>query len=188
MPTNIALNLHTDRGAIHANDINGPIVATTQIGDIELKNIGNTITAQTEESGIIRIEKAQGNVKAITNIGDIFITDASKSIIANAQKKGNIYTTCTEVPPTSKIALNSDVKGTITLTLPSTVNATVQGKTARGRFTSDHYITIKPFTTKLNKYTRKELERQIDGIIGTGEADIRVSSNGDIKLRETKTT
>lgn len=188
VPTHIALNLHTDRGVIRVNDVNGPVVATTQIGNIELKNVGNTITAQTEENGSIHIEKAQGNIKATTNKGDIMIADASKSIIANTQK-GNIITTCSEVPPTSKIVLNSEASGGITLALPSTVNATLQGKTTRGRLTSDHYVTIKPFTTKLTKHTRREFERQVDGILGTGEADIRVSSNnGNIKIIETKTT
>lgn len=187
VPTHITLNLHTDRGMIRVNDVNGPVVATTQMGNIELKNVGNTITAQTEEAGSIRIEKAQGNIKATVNKGDIFIADASKSIIATTQK-GNIFTSCCEVPPTSKINLNSEVSGTVTLALPSTVNATLQGKTTKGRLTSDHYITMKPFTTKLTKHTRRELEKQVDGILGTGEADIRVSCSGHIKILETKTT
>lgn len=187
VPTNITLNLHTDRGIIRVNDVNGPVVATTQIGNIELKNVGNTITVQTEENGSIRIEKAQGNIKATVNKGDIFIAEASKSIIATTQK-GNIFTSCCEVPPTSKIALNSEVSGTVTLALPTTVNATLQGKTTKGRLTSDHYITMKPFTTKLTKHTRRELEKQVDGILGTGEADIRVSCSGHIKILETKTT
>ncbi len=187
VPNHIALNLHTDRGIIRVNDVNGPVIATTQLGNIELKNVGNTITAQTEENGAIHIEKAQGNIKATTNKGDIVIADASKSIIATTQK-GNIITSCCEVPPTSKIVLNTEATGGITLALPSTVNATLQGKTTRGRLTSDHYVTIKPFTTKLTKHTRRELERQVDGILGTGEADIRVSSNnGNIKIVETKT-
>ncbi len=189
VPTNIALNLHTDRGLIRVHDVNGTVVATTQIGNIELKNVGNTITAQIEENGEINIEKAHGNIKATTNKkGNITIADANKSIIATTQK-GNICTSCLEVPPTSKIVLNSQASGDIKLSLPSTVNATLQGKTTRGRLTSDHYVTIKPFTTKLTKHTRRELERQVDGIIGTGEADIRVSSNhGNIKILETKTT
>jgi hypothetical protein len=188
VPNNITLNLHTDRGIIRVNDVNGAIIATTQLGNIELKNIGNTITAQTEEQGTILIEKAQGNIKATTNKGDITITDASKSIIATTQK-GNITTACTEVPATSKIVLNSQASGGIMLALPSTVNATLQGKTAHGKLTSDHYVTIKPYTTKLGKAARREFEKQVDGILGTGEAEIHVTSNhGNIKIIETKTT
>lgn len=187
VPNHIALNLHTDQGIIRVHDVNGPVIATTQNGNIELKNVGNTITAQTEENGSIVIEKAQGNIKATTNKGDILISDANKSIIATTQK-GNIITACTDVPPTSRIILNSESSGAITLSLPSTINATLQGRTARGNLTSSIPVTIKPFTTTLTKHTRKELAKQVDGILGTGEADIRVSSNnGNIKILETKT-
>lgn len=186
VPSEIALNLHTDRGNIKIHDVHGQVVANTQFGDIDIKNVSNIVTAQTEENGSINIEKALGNVKATTNKGNISITDAAQSIIASTTK-GHITTACTQVPSTSKIVLNSESSGSITLAMPSSVNATLQGKTAKGRLTSDHYITLKPITTKLTSQTRKELARQVDGILGTGEADIRLSSNsGNIKITQTK--
>lgn len=186
VPSEIALNLHTDRGNIKIHDIHGQVVANTQFGDIDIKNVSNTVTAQTEENGTINIEKALGNVKATTNKGNICVTDAAQSVIASTNK-GHITTACTQVPSTSRIVLNSESSGSITLAMPSSVNATLQGKTAKGRLTSEHYVTLKPITTQLTSKTRKELARQVDGIIGTGEADVRLSSNsGNIKITQTK--
>ncbi len=188
IPTHVTLKLHTERGQITVHDVNSAVTANTINGPIELKNINNTIVAQTQESGAILIDSATGNIKASTNKGDIRINEATKSILAST-KKGNIITACNAVPSTSKIVLNSESQGAITLALPSSVNATLQGKTIKGRLTSDHYVTIKPFTTKLNKQTRRDFERQVDGVMGTGEADIRLTSNsGNIKILETKTT
>ncbi len=186
VPAHVTLNLHTERGNIHVQDVNGAVTVSTINGNIDLKNVTNTIIAQSDEVGSILIDTAKGNVKATTNKGDIKIVDAAKSVLATA-KKGNIITACNEVPSTSKIVLNSEFQGGITLALPTSVNATLQGKTMKGRLTSDHYVTIKPFTTKLNRQTRRDFERQVDGVIGTGEADIRLTSNsGNIKILETK--
>ena len=188
VPHHTSLNLHTNRGKIYVDDINGRIAASTVHGPIQLSNIGGNITVKTEETGPIYIDKARGTIKAASHKGNIIINDAMKSIIANTQR-GDIITECQSVPSNGRIILNSESTGAITLALPSTVNATLQGKTSRGRLTSDHYITIKPFTTKLTKQTRKELEKQVDGILGTGEADIRLTSNnGNIQILETKTT
>lgn len=188
VPAQTKLQLNADNGTIKVNDTKGEVTATTLNGDIEIRNTTNTITAQTEENGTITISNAQGNIKAITNKGNISIHGARKSIIATTQK-GNIFTDCINVPATSCIVLNAESSGAIDLQLPSSVNATLHGKTAKGRLTSDHYITLKPFTTKLTRQTRKEFEKQVNGIIGTGEADIRITSNnGNIRILETQTS
>ena len=186
VPAQTKLQLNTDNGSIKVNDAKGEIVATTLNGDIEIHNTSNTITAQTEDSGAITIVNAQGNIKATTNKGNITIQEARKSIIATTQN-GNIITDCAQVPSTSRIVLNAESSGAIDLKLPSSVNASVHGKTNKGRLTSDHFITLKPLTTQLTRQTRRELEKQVDGILGTGEADIRImSKNGNIRILETK--
>ncbi len=188
VPTHVKLNLSTDTGTITIQDVNGPIVANTINGNIDIKNTTNTITAKTETAGNIAITHAKGNIVASTNKGDITINDANQSIVATTQK-GNILTICADVPSTSRIVLLAEQSGSINLSLPSEVNATVQGKTAKGRVESDHYVTIKPFTTRIDKDFHKSFTKQVNGIIGTGEADIRVTSNnGNIKILETKTT
>lgn len=188
VPSYVTLNLHTERGEIKVDAIKGKVAASTINGGIELSNVSNTIVARTKESGPIAINGVTGDVRASTNKGDISINDASQNIMASTQK-GNIITTCNNVAASSKIILNSEQQGGITLALPSSVNAKLVGRTERGRLTSDHYITIKPFTAKLDRQTRKDFERQVEGLLGTGEADIRLTSHsGHIKIVETKTT
>lgn len=188
VPTYVTLNLHTERGAIKVQDVKGKVAVSTINGPIELTNVNNAIVAHTKETGPISINGAAGTIKATTNKGDIHINDATQSILASTQK-GNILTTCNNVAANCKIVLNSEQQGGITLTLPSSVNATLVGKTEKGRLTSDHYVTIKPFTCKLDRQTRRDFERKVEGVLGTGEADIRLTSNnGHIKILETKTT
>lgn len=188
VPAHVRLNLSTENGEIKVSDVKGPVAAKTASGDISIKNIANTVVAQTEQTGSIFIEKAQDNIKATANKGNITINQATKSIIANTQK-GNIITSCNEVPQASKIKLNTETSGAITLAMPTSVSATVQGKTMRGRLTSDLDITLQPCTTKLNKQTRRELEKQVNGTLGTGAAEIQLTSNsGNIKILETQTT
>jgi len=187
VPANIKLNLHTETGNIRVHDVKGPVVAKAVNGDIQVGKIANGVSAQTEESGSIIIEKAQDNIKAVTNgKGDISIKDATKCVVASTQK-GNIDTICSNIPTKGKIKLHSEVSGAITLAMPTSVNATVLGKTERGRLTSDLDITMKPFTAKLNRQTRRDLERQVHGIMGTGSAEIQLSStSGNIRIVETE--
>ena len=187
VPAHVKLNLNTENGTIKVSDIKGPVTAKTNVGDIEITNVAHTVVAQTEQTGSITIEKAQDNIKAVANKGNIIINHATKSVIANTQK-GNILTTCNDVPQTGKIKLNAD-SGAITLAMPMSVSATLEGKTERGRLTSDLDITLHPFTTKLTKQTRRDLEKQVKGTMGSGSADIQLTSNsGNIKIIETQAT
>ncbi len=187
VPANIKLNLHTETGNIRVHDVKGPVVAKAVNGDIQVGKIAHGVSAQTEVSGSIIIEKAQDNIKAVTNgKGNIFIKDATKCVVASTQK-GNIETVCNTIPARGKIKLHSEVSGAITLAMPSSVNATVTGNTERGRLTSDLAITMKPFTTTLNRQTRRDQERHVDGILGAGGAEIQLSSNsGNIRIVETE--
>lgn len=188
VPAHIKLNLHTETGNIRVHDVKGPVVARAVNGDITIGKIAHMVSAQTIESGSITIEKVQDNIKAVTNKGNIDIKDATKCVLANTQK-GNITTCCNTIAAKSKIKLNSDTSGAITLAMPTSANATVHGKTEHGRLTSDLDITMQPFTTKLNRQTRRDFERQVNGTIGTGDAEIQLSSNrGNIRIMETEAT
>lgn len=184
VPSNTKLNLHTETGDIRVHDVKGPVIAKATNGNIEIGKIAHGVSVQTAENGSIIIEKAQDNIKAITNNGHITIKDAQKCVVASTQK-GNIITSCSTVPAQGKINLHSEMSGAITLAMPTTANATIIGKTERGRLTSDLDITLKPFTTKLNKSTRRELERHVHGVLGAGGAEIQLSStSGNIRIVE----
>ncbi len=185
VPGHIQVNLNTQNGDITVNNLKGTVHAKTVNGHVTINNTASTIIALSEEKGNITVNQAQGNVQATANKGNIKIVDATKSVIATTQK-GNIETVCKEVLSTSRIVLDAQNSGGIQLAMPSTVNATIYGKTERGRFDSEHYITLKPITMQLNKRTRRDLlERQVNGLIGTGETDIRLScNNGNINIVE----
>ncbi len=186
IPITMKLQLSTDRGSIQVNEVHGPVMATTIHGNIEINNTTNTVVAQTEETGSITINQARGNIRATTNKGDITITDAINSVIAKTEK-GKITTACSTVPQTGRIILSS-AAGAITLGLPAEVNATFLGKTERGTLTSNIPITIKPITTTLDSKTWSRFKKEVDGTLGTGKADIRVSSaSGNIKIVQTTT-
>jgi hypothetical protein len=183
IPENATLHLVNNNGDIMVQETLQPLTATTQCGNICVTNTRNIVTAHAQEKGSIIIERAHGNVRAMTGNGDITIHDASNSVIASTQK-GSIYTTASHVSPTSRIILSADA-GNIELGMPALVNATIQGKTERGCVKSDHYITLKPRMTKLNNEVWSQFKREVDGTIGTGEAEIKLTSkSGTIKITE----
>lgn len=183
IPETMTVTIANETGDITINELISPIAATTTNGNIAISNTKNTVTAQVHDRGSIIINNAKGNVRATTVQGDITVKDATNSIIATTQK-GSIITTIATVLPTSRILLTAH-SGNIELGMPSLVNATVFGKTARGSIKSDHYITLKPRITKLNNEVWAQLKREIDGTIGTGEAEIKLNSgSGNIKITE----
>ncbi len=183
VPETLTATLVNDTGDIIVNELAAPVTATTINGNISIANTKHTITAQVQEKGGILIDRAKGNIRATCANGDITIEDAANSIIATCQK-GSIFTTLTNIPPTSRIILTAH-SGNVELGMPTMVNASVSGKTERGSIKSDHYITLKPRITKLNNEIWAQFKREIDGTIGTGEAEIKLCTNsGNIKITE----
>ncbi len=183
VPANLKLILSTGNGSITIKESRGPITATTTSGSIEIYNTKSNINARTRKTGDIVIHQATGTIHATTNYGKVTIKDAKNSIIASTQK-GKINIDCIEVPQTSTTQLNT-VTGNITLALPVRANANIQGKTDYGLLTSDLYVTIKPQTTRLNNLAWTKFKKEVDGFIGTGDADIRLNSMyGNIKIVE----
>ncbi len=186
IPIGMKLQLSTINGSIYLNDTKSPIIATTEHGNIEANNVEKAIKATTKSNGSIVIGNVQGNVYADTNFGSINIKDAAQNVIAKTNK-GIITVACSELPATSTIQLETK-NGTINLALPASANATIDGSTRRGSLTSDHYLTIKSHTTKLNRQAWTRFKKEVHGILGSGEADIKLSADsGNIKILQTKT-
>lgn len=186
VPTGITLQLSTQKGNITIGQAHGPISVTTQSGSICINKAGSTVKAETEQ-GSISIADAIGNITANTAHGDITIDGSKKSVIAHTNK-GEITMRCAHLPETARIQLSSDA-GNVKLTLPQTVNAAIFGQTEKGTLVSDAFIDIKPRTTKLDKNAWKQFQREVEGTLGTGEAEIKVTTaKGNIKItQETKT-
>ena len=185
VPKKVALNVITNEGDTTIKEPYAPVYTATQKGSTTIINAHNTIDINNTNKGNITLYKPLGNARAETNNGAITIHDAQNSVIAHTNY-GSIEMFAKDVPSTSSIKL-ATVSGNILLHLPQEVNAELQASTKLGTITSDHFITLKPQTTQLNKNAWKRFQKQIDGTLGSGEAQIRLSSvKSNIKVLEIK--
>lgn len=184
-PPHCALTASTETGAIAITGIKGKINATTEHGDITTEHTSNTVVAHAQYTGSISAKQAKQNVKATTNKGNITVSNSHSSVLATADN-GNIDVKTEQVPSTSKIKLTTN-NGLITVCLPHDVDADLQANTKRGSIISQHAITIKPKTTTLDAQAWKQFKKQVDGILGSGEATIVLNTNkGNIKILNEK--
>ncbi|MDZ4153189.1 hypothetical protein, partial [Methylicorpusculum sp.] len=69
--------------------------------------------------------------------------------------------------------------------LPQGTNANLQAKTDQGCLTCDHFITLNPMTTQLDHESWNRFKKEADGILGTGDATIKVcTAHGDIRITD----
>lgn len=185
IPGKLAVNASTCEGNIYTKHLSAPSILTAQRGNIEIVDSYNCIDATTYDKGNITFYNPHKRIKAQTKYGNIRILDAQESVIANAHY-GTIEMFAKEIPSTSTIKL-ATVTGPILLHLPPTVNAELYASTKQGIITSDHFITLKPQTTQLNKTAWNRLQKEVEGSLGSGEAQIKLSSvRSNIKLLELK--
>jgi DUF4097 and DUF4098 domain-containing protein YvlB len=183
VPKHLHISLTTQQGAIHVEQLNGNATASTKHGSISLQEINGTLIAHAQQ-GTISIKKAHNNVKASTHHGNITIHDTYKSVIASTHS-GSLDVTCKQLTSQSVIQLSSTT-GNISLGLPEDVNVDLYASTNKGNVTCDHFITTKPQTMQLNNKTWQRLKREVNGIIGSGETQVKLTStNSSIKIRNT---
>jgi len=183
IPKKMALRLATDNGSIKAKHCEGLIQAHTDVGTIDLIHTKEKVCANANSKGSITIQQAVGPIQATTNNGNISLHETKGSVLAHAAH-GSINMHCTHLEPTASIRLTAS--GSIELRLPHEANARLQATSERGTVLSDHFINLEPQLTKLNKSAWNQLKRNIEGTIGTGEADIILHANaGPIKILET---
>lgn len=179
VPTNISVNLHTNNGTIKLRTVTGQIDVSTQNGNIEIGDTTNTVHAATV-NGSIAIDQAHGNINATTHNGNITINNCFKSVLAKTEN-GKMSVQCKHIPATGKIHL--EALSSIQLHVPQNTNADLHIHSKNGTVTSEHYVTLKPQTTKLNSKAWSQFKHTINGTLGTGEAQITMTStNGNIKL------
>lgn len=183
VPKKMALRLATGNGTIKAKHCEGMIQAHTEVGAIDLMNTKEKVCVNANIKGSITVQQATGPVQATTNNGNIALHETKCSVLAHAAH-GSINMHCTHLEPTASIRLTA--YGSIELRLPHEANARLQATSERGTVLSDHFINLEPQLTKLNKSAWNQLKRNIEGTLGTGEADIILHANaGPIKILET---
>jgi hypothetical protein len=180
VPKHMAIRLKTKKGTIKVKRFDGQVWATTDNGTIEIAHVTHKIFAQVTDNGSIKIEKSNGAIQATANNGNIWISDTKQSVAATTGN-GSIDLRAASVPSTSSINLSAS--GTLQVSLPHDTNAHVVAHTKKGKILSDHYVTLAPQTTKLNPQAWSHIQKNIEGILGSGEADIKLSSSaGSIKI------
>ncbi len=184
VPENIRLQITTHHGSITINKTALPVVCTADYGSITIGASYKTVHATTQR-GSIDIENALHDVHAKTEKGDITIHQAHKNVHAHTHK-GAITVAYAHIPPTSAVDLETHT-GAIHLALPTNCNASIKGSTKRGTITSDHYLTLKEQLTKLDSHAWRRFKKEVNGMLGSGEAMITLqSASGNVKISQTK--
>ena len=185
VPENIKLQLNTKKGNIVVHNTHGITMATTDNGNIRLHNMHNKTRATTMQSGSISCSSCDGPLQATTNRGNVTISDARNSITTQTNQ-GKITVKCNDFPDNCTINAAS-TWGNIILYLPSDCNANLQAATKKGTCVCEHFITLRPQTTKLNNNAWNKFRRTIDGTIGDGRTPIHVSSvSSNIRIMTNK--
>lgn len=182
---NIKITVAGD-GDVIINDVHGSIDVVANDA-ITITNSKQLVSAHTLKKGPISIINATGPVETRSHYGNISGENIANSFSANSTT-GKISVSYKTLPSTSSINLET-ISGNIMLALPTDTNAEIRGHTTYGTLISDHYITLKPYTTQLNTCAWNKFKKEVDGILGTGEATIALhSTNGNVKITENKTT
>jgi hypothetical protein len=180
---NVSLSI-AGNGQALVKDINGNINVVAN-DTITITNTRNNVSAQTLKKGSILIANACGPVSAITQQGNI-IADSIAHNFSAYSSTGKVTVAYTKLPSTSSVDVET-ASGNIFLTLPSDTNAEIRGHTAYGTVVSDHYITLKPYATQLNSMAWNKYRKEVNGVLGSGEATIALrSAKGNVRIIETK--
>jgi|SRR4030095_3924071 len=180
---NIALSI-SGNGQALIKDISGTIQVVAN-DTITISNTHNNVSAQTFKKGSIIVSNASGPVSAITQYGNI-VGNAINNNFSAHSTTGKITVAYAKLPSTSSVELES-IAGNIFLMLPTDTNAEIRGHTAHGTIISEHYITLKPYATQLNRTAWNRFTKEVNGILGTGQATIALrSTKGNVKIIETK--
>lgn len=129
----------------------------------------------------VQVKNCDGSLVAKTTNGAIDLKNCTNSIKAESVG-GKIALSCKSVSENNHIKLES-IKNNITISLPKKSNAEVVANTVSGTITSDHPICLKSKTCKLNSASWQQLQRNIEGTLGEGGAQIALNSTkGSIKI------
>jgi len=182
VPQGAQVNAITKKGAISIKGLQAPAKARTENGNIEIANVQGAIVTSSDY-GNIEISSSSEDIRAHTLNGNITIDEAGRNIVART-KKGAIRTSCKKVEQLDTVSLSTK-SGNIVLDLPEQVNAELLAKTNKGKIISEHFITIKPQTTQLNKKNWARMRKEIDGTLGSGDASIKLTAgSGNIKINK----
>lgn len=144
------------------------VKVATKKGNIIIKNLSETINAQTN----------WGNIDIVDGFGDIFIHS----------KHGNINIQRESMMNTENINATTD-NGTIFLQVPQHINCNIKAEALGNKIYSDLLITVQPKVTKLTDEVYKKQQHQLLGAITNNEGSspsgliALATKHGSIKIK-----
>ena len=124
-------------------------------------------------NGQVGVRGVSGDIDIDTTNGRIEVTDSAGQVSAKSTN-GGISIELAEVNSGESMIFQT-TNGGVTLSLPSSVRASLTARTTNGTIETDFPITVK------GKMSRTRLDGEING--GGGEIDIK-TTNGGIRIRE----
>lgn len=141
-----------------------------------------SVSLSITEQGSITIVSAPRTLTLHAQYGDITATTYTDGSIKANTEQGSITITCEAFSPTSSLLCTAP-QGNITLHIPPMAQARLEARSHKASVISQLPITFDSFTTKLEKNTWKQLQRQVKGTLGDGEAPITLSARGTIMIK-----
>ena len=164
------IKLSTSGGSIRVEKVSGDLQANTSGGEIWVQNIGGTCRVNTS-GGDIRLQSITGDIKANTSGGDISGADFDEPVSVNtsggdielddvraavsANTSGgdvDVVMTLTDFSKDHGVKLGTS-GGTITLTIPENLPATIEAeiRTSRRNYDMERYDIYSDFPLKKSK-------------------------------------
>jgi hypothetical protein len=183
IPEKATIKITAQEGTIKIRKTAGAVTASVDSGSIEAYDTYGALEVTTKTNGAIVAQNTHGNIIATTLTGNITIENSYQDVIAQT-KKGRICARCKKIPASSTISIASTT-GNVNLALPEGTNANLKAQTGQGNLTCSHYVTLNPLTTQLNHEAWNRFKKEVDGILGTGDATIKVvTGHGNIRITD----
>jgi hypothetical protein len=178
VPRESQVTARSGDGSIDVEDVTGRIALTTRDGRIRGTRLSGDITVRSGD-GSIRFDRAAGRLDLETDDGSITLAGTPTALRLRTMD-GSIRV---EVQPDATVAEDWDIQtgdGSITLTLPSDINAVVDAETRDGSVRTSHpRLRDEPRDDE----SRRERRRTLRATLGDGGKTLRIrSGDGTIRI------
>jgi Putative adhesin len=90
LPKNVNLTLETEHGDIVANDIKGPVTATSQNGSVEIHDTQGNVTATVQSGGDVRVSNITGDVHLMGRGNNVDLSNVQGNAAIDGEFLGSI--------------------------------------------------------------------------------------------------
>lgn len=152
--------------------------------------VKTSVKLSTINDGDINVEGIEGEIEVTNTNGSVFLKDVSGFAVAHALN-GDIKASFKAVTPNKAMSFSS-LNGTIDVTFPPSIKATLNLKSEQGEIYTDFDVLMEKTAPKIEeegrgKRRRVVIEKTMRGTINGGGAEMLFKNfNGDIIIRKAK--